>query len=49
MSSSDIGMIFGMDKCGLVVLKRGKLVDCDGIQLPNGEVIKQVEKMDIST
>ena len=25
-------------------MKRGKLVECNGVELPNGEVIKQVEK-----
>ena len=42
--SSDIGMVFGIDKCGVVIMKRGKLVECNGVELPNGEVIKQVEK-----
>ena len=37
-------MVFGIDKCGVVIMKRGKLVECDGVELPNGEVIKQVEK-----
>ena len=30
--------------CSEVVMKRGKLTKCDGIQLPKGDVIKQVEK-----
>ena len=42
--STDIGMVFGVDKCGVVVMKRSNLVECNGIQLPNEEVIKQVEK-----
>ena len=42
--SSDIGMVFGIDKCGVVIMKRGKLVECNGVELPNEEVIKQVEK-----
>ena len=42
--SGDIGMTLGVNKCSVVVMKRGKLTECDGIQLPNGEVIKQVEK-----
>ncbi len=42
--SSDIGMVFGIDKCGVVKLKRGKLVECNGIELPNGERVRQVEK-----
>ena len=42
--SGDIGMTLGVNKCSVIVMKRGKLTECDGIQLPNGEVIKQVEK-----
>ena len=38
--SGDIGMTLGVNKCSVVVMKRGKLIECDGIQLPNGEVIK---------
>ena len=37
-------MTLGVDKCSAIVMKRGKLTECDGIQLPNGEVIKQVER-----
>ena len=40
--SEDIGMIFGIQKCGVVVMKRGKVVSSDGVQLPNGETIKSV-------
>ena len=40
--SEDIGMMFGVQKCGVVVMKRGKVVSSDGIQLPNGETIKSV-------
>ena len=40
--SEDIGMMFGVQKCGVVVMKRGKVVKSDGIQLPNGESIKSV-------
>ena len=32
--SDDIGMEFGLKKCGVVILKKGKLVKFDGIQLP---------------
>ena len=42
--SNDIGMVFGIDRCGVVIMKRGKLVEFNGVELPNGEVIKQVEK-----
>ena len=42
--NSDIGMEFGIDKCGVVIMKRGKLVECNGVELPTKDVIKQVEK-----
>ena len=31
-----IGMQFGIEKCVVLVLKRGQLVESDGIQLPDG-------------
>ena len=40
--STDIGMEFGIRKCGVLVLKSGKIVRCKGIELPNDEIIKEV-------
>ena len=37
-------MEFGIKKCGILVLKRGKVVRSEGITLPNGEVMKELEK-----
>ena len=34
--SSNIGMEFGMKKCGIFTMKRKKVVRCEGIKLPNG-------------
>ena len=34
--SDDIGMEFGLKKCGVVVMKRGKVVKHDGVDLPDG-------------
>ena len=42
--STDIGMEFGMRKCGILTMKRGKLVRSEGLKLPNNEVMKEVEK-----
>ena len=42
--STDIGMEFGMEKCGLLTMKRGKVVRSEGIKLPNCEVMKEVKK-----
>ena len=41
--SEDIGMEFGLKKCGVVSLKRGKLTKFEGIELPNQEVMKEVD------
>ena len=40
--STDIGMEFGIKKCGILTMKRGKIVKSEGIKLPNGEVMKQI-------
>ena len=37
--SQDIGMQFGVQKCGVTVMKCGKLVTSEGIVLANGENI----------
>ena len=42
--SEDIGMEFGLKKCGVVILKKGKLVTFDVIHLPNQEIMKQVDE-----
>ena len=42
--NTDIGMEFGMKKCGILTMKRGEVVRCEGIMLPNNEVMKEVEK-----
>ena len=36
-------MEFGSKKCGMLVMKKGKIVKCNGIQLPDGEPIKSIE------
>ena len=42
--SEDIGMEFGLKKCGVVILKKGKLVKFDGTHLPNQEIMKEVDE-----
>ena len=37
-------MEFGLKKCGVVILKKGKLVKFDETYLPNEEVMKQVDE-----
>ena len=38
----DIGMKFGLDKCGVLAMKRGKVTTCEGIMLTYDEVISDV-------
>ena len=42
--SSDIRMEFGIEKCALINIQRGKVTATDGIQLPNGNNIKDIEE-----
>ena len=40
--SEDLGMELGLKKCGVVILKKGKLVKFDGIHLLSQEIMKEV-------
>ena len=42
--SNDIGMEFGMDKCAVLGIKNGKRVECSGVVLPSGDVMKDVDE-----
>ena len=42
--SEDIGIEIDLKKCGVVILKKGKLVKFDGIYLPNQEIMKEVDE-----
>ena len=44
MFSRDIGMVFGVDKCAVVGMENGRRVQCEGIRLPNGEEMKEVDE-----
>ena len=37
-------MQFGLKKCGVLVLKRGKAVKQNGIALPNGQMMKEIDE-----
>ena len=41
--SEDIGMEFGIEKCAMLVMEKGKIVKSVGIELPNGKVIKSLQ------
>ena len=42
--SSDIRMEFGIEKCALVNIQRGKVTRTEGIQLPDGNNIKDIDE-----
>ena len=42
--STDIGMEFGMEKCAVLEMRQGGKVKCEGIELPDGKVMKEVEE-----
>ena len=42
--SEDIGMKFGLKKCAMVILKKGKLDNFDGLHLPNQEIMKEIDE-----
>ena len=44
VSSDDIRMAFGLKKCEVVVMKRGKVVKYDGVDLPDERRMKSVEE-----
>ena len=41
--SEDIGMEFGIEKCAMLVMEKGKIVKSAGIELPDNEVIKSLQ------
>ena len=41
--SEDIGMEFGIEKCAMLVMEKGKIVKSIGIELPDGKVIKLLQ------
>ena len=41
--TDDIGLIFGIDKCGVLAMCRGKESKCEGITNRNGEVISKMD------
>ena len=44
--SNDIGMQFGLDKCVVLIMKRGKIVKSGGIESPNDEEIRSLKQKD---
>ena len=44
--SEDIGMQFGIKKCGVLIMERGKVIRTDGIRLPDGQHMKDIDEID---
>ena len=42
--SQDIRMEFGLQKYAVVIMKRGKMENCEGVKLPDGGLLKGLEK-----
>ena len=42
--SEDIGMEFGIEKCAMLLMEKGKIVKSVGIELPGGKVIKSLQE-----
>ena len=40
----DIGMEFGIKKCDVIIMNRGMVKSTDGIELPSGEKIREIEE-----
>ena len=40
--SDDVGMVFGLDKCAVLILKRGRMVQTEGIELPDRKCMREV-------
>ena len=43
--SEDIGMQFGIKKCGVLIMERGKVIRTDGIRLPDGQHMKDIDEI----
>ena len=42
--SEDIKMEFGLSKCGVLIMKRGKVVESDGLCMPDGTMMRNTEE-----
>ena len=44
MFSENIGMQFGIKKCGVRIMEKGKIIRTDGIRLPDEQDIKYIDE-----
>ena len=42
--SEDIKMEFRLSKCGVLIMKRGKVVKSEGIRMPDGKMMENIEE-----
>ncbi|XP_069995049.1 uncharacterized protein [Penaeus vannamei] len=42
--SEDIRMEFGLSKCGVLITERGKVVESDGLRMPDGAMMRNIEE-----
>ena len=42
--SQDLGMEFGIKKCGVIIMNRRKVKSTEGIELPSAEKIREIEE-----
>ena len=42
--SNDIGMEFGIEKCAVLIIKRGKMTHSEGITLPDDKKIRSLKE-----
>ena len=42
--SEDIKMEFGLSKCGVLIMKRGKVAESDGLCMPDGTMMRNIEE-----
>ena len=42
--SEDIGIEFGIEKCAMLVMEKGKIVKSVSIELPDGKLIKSLQE-----
>ena len=43
--SNDIRLEFGISKCAILIMKRGKIVYFDDFSMPGNEIMKTLKKM----
>ena len=47
--SEDIGMEFGIEKCAMLVMEKGKIVESVGIELSDGKAISCYRKVKVTS